>query len=315
MNTATAVSTTGAGTVTLTADDDITVAGTGTVSTGTGLITLAGDVGVADAAGTTITVGGATALVSTTPAQITGGGENDTFNLRPQSNGTQLSIAGNAPTAAPGDVLNLDLTGLTPTVTPTAVGSGTVTSASGLVTFSGIERTNFTGTPVALTLDLTPAGFNGGFQDGNASPDVVNASVTAGVLNVTVQSDSAGTPLSFFSGDVTGVSSLTVTGSTDRETVIIDETNMPAGLPIFVNAGDPTTAPGDTLVVITTNTTSPVFTPGMAAGAGAFTFGNRAAVTFTGIESVVTAIVSIAVTDGSASETAPSRASIPPGSR
>ena len=136
---------------------------------------------------------------------------------------------------------------------------------------------------------------------GNASPDVVNASATAGVLNVTVQGNSTGTPVSFFSGAVTGVSSLTVNGSTDRETVLVDETNMPANLPIFVNAGAPATAPGDTLVVNTTNATSPVFTPG-APGAGAFTFGNRAAVTFTGIETVATAIVSIAATDGVASE-------------
>jgi len=266
------------GNIVLTSAGNLTV--NGTINNLSGHITLAGS---NTTTGTTITLASSTVLNSTNVVQIQGTSAADTFDLVPQT-AAALSVSGGAPTTVPGDVLNvIGDTGTT--LTSTGVGAGTLAFSNGSgITFTGIETLN-TATPIAVTLNLATLGF----QQGSTSPDVVSVSTTAGgVLNVTVQENNTGTPVSIYSGLATGVSSLTVTGSTDPQTFIVDETNT--GLPTVTVNGTGTA--NETLVVYTTNTTSPVFTPG-APRAGTVAFGNRNGITYTEIDNVATSIISV----------------------
>ena len=264
--------------ITLTSAGNLSV--NGTIISPTGHITLAGS---STTTGTTITLANPTVLSSINTVQIQGTSAADTFNLVPQA-ATALAVTGGTPTTAPGDALNV--TGDTGTaLNSTGVGAGSLTFTNGSgITFTGIETLN-TATPIAVTLNLATLGF----QQGSTSPDVVSVSTTAGgVLNVTVQENNTGTPVSIYSALATGVSSLTITGSTDRQTFIVDETN--AGVPaVTVNGTGPA---NETLVVYTTNTTSPTFTPG-GSRAGTVTFGNRNTITYSAIDNVDTSVVTV----------------------
>ncbi len=71
--------------------------------------------------------------------QVLGGTENDTFHVVPSTT-YDLTIAGGSPVVAPGDVLNLDLTGVTGAMVP-ATPDGTITFGSGQrpIAYTSIE--------------------------------------------------------------------------------------------------------------------------------------------------------------------------------
>ena len=249
----------GGGGVTLDAGDNVTVNGTVQTS-GAGQIIINGDFNNVDPiGGTTITLGSTGTLTAPAGATINGGAFPDTFNVHPIA-GTPLTINGFAPTTAPGDVLNLDLTGATGTQqTVTGPGNGffTFTNRS-TVTYTSIETINALNGQFALLLDMAAQGF----QDGNATPDVVNVSTDTNAsqdLVVTV-SNNGGPATTFFNGAVSGVSSFTILGSTDPQTVNVDETN--GNLPPITDTGNTALTTGvNTLNVNLTNTTGATDTP------------------------------------------------------
>jgi len=207
-----------------------------------------------------------------------------------------LLTVGTGTVAIATPVLDLDLTGVAnPTVGLTNLGATLSLGTLANVSLSGVTTLNATGGTMAVSLNMASLGF----QDGSPNPDVVSISTTTGgVMNVTVQSDSTGTPVSVFSGLASGVGSFTLNGSNDPEAFLIDETN--GGLPaLTINGNGPTTAPGDTLAVNTTNATGTTLTPG-APGAGTYTFTNRSPIAFTGIENPTTAIVSLSASSPTA---------------
>ena len=280
----------------LIAGDNLIVAGTLEMS-GSGPIRLSVDQGNSDPA-----VGGfldltAATIATPTPILITGGSGADTFNVSPFA-GNAITVLGGAPGGSPGDTLNLDFTGATgATFQPGAPGAGRFSFADRqTVNYSGIE-TLVTGDVYALVIDMATLGF----QNSSPDPDVVNISTTAGgLLQISVQNNSVDAAVSAFSGLAANVTLVTVIGSTDRESFLIDETN--GGLPpIDVRGNAPVISPGDALSIILTNTTGVTLIPG-APGSGAFTFTNRDSVQFSGIENLQTNSVSIAVTDGTVSE-------------
>ncbi|MDY3562373.1 hypothetical protein R5W23_003839 [Gemmata sp. JC673] len=286
------VSTTGA-TLTINAGDAVTIGGTlTTAASGTVNVNVdagAVDVGVGGAVtfSTTSNVSGATTL------NVTGGADDDTFNLRPLTTG----ITTNLIAAAGTDALNIDLTAATASAfgNITAAGAGTFSFGNrGSVVVTGLESVAATGGTYAVNFGLQTAGF----QDGNASPDVTTVSNTGTALNVTVQANSTGAAQTLFSGRTGDVSTLTVTGSTDRDTVTVDLTNpLPA---VTVAGGAPATVPGDTLNLITTNAAGATFTP--VVGGGTYTFVNRSAVTFSQIETGPAPVLRVAASDASAAE-------------
>jgi len=296
VNAGTTVSTTGS-TINLNAGDAAILNGTFSTAAA-GMINVLVDQGAADVGvGGTVTTSATTVVNGATSVVITGGADADTFTLRPFATAV-ITLTGANPTTLPGDTLNLDLTGTTtPTLTPTNPSGGGFTFGNrGTVDYNTIEAIVTTGAPLALVLDLVALGF----QNGSPNPDVVSLSTTAGgVLNATVQNNSTGTPLSFFSGLASSVSSITVIGSSDSETFRIDET-QPGLPPITVQGNTQTSGPGDALAINFTNATGTAFASG-APGAGTYTFGNRASIDFTGIE-IAPALVTIAATDPTAGE-------------
>lgn len=175
--------------ISLMAGDDLTIAGT--ITSGSGVVTLMGDAGNLDAGtGTTVNLTGT--VTSTAVAQISGGGDVDTFNITPQT-GAALNVVGGNPTMMPGDTLLLDTAGATPTVltpgmTPDA---GTFSFGGGRqnVTFTGIE-TAATATVTVTATDATASevpGNPGQFtvtRVGDTSADLtVNLMITGTATN------------------------------------------------------------------------------------------------------------------------------------
>jgi filamentous hemagglutinin len=273
---------TATGNITVTAGDNVTINGT-LATGGNGTITLSGDVGGADNNdGTTITLASTGTLAASAGATLNGGSNADTFFIHPIA-GTPITVHGNDPTTPPGDTLNIDLTGADGAVqTVTGVGAGFFTfSNRSTVTYDGIETINGTPIPFALVLDMTAEGF----EDGNSKPDVINVSTDAsGFLTVTVQNDSVGPAIVFFHGLASGVSSFSIVGSTDPETLNVDETNGKVP-PITFEGNEPTTVPGDTLNVTLTNATEAALNL-TGANAGVFSFTNAADITYSSVEAV-----------------------------
>jgi len=249
VNAGVTVSSTG-GNVVLNAGDDLLLSPTALVSAIAGAITINVDnPGGADddpGVGSTVTLSDSTNLVSANGTTMASGVDNDVFNIVPQVAST-IFIDGNAPGfgdpgVPPGDTLNLDVTGLTSTLDliPTDGGFvGTLSSAVDDVSFVNIETiTSLNGlVDVQVRLDLStdavltnppfnlPAG--SGFGDDGA-PDDVSVQVTADGLQLIV-SDGVDTaeilPLA------ASVNSLTVVGSSDDDSLILNETML--GLPNF----------------------------------------------------------------------------------
>ncbi|WP_417391015.1 choice-of-anchor D domain-containing protein [Gimesia sp.] len=246
---------TAAGTVTLTATDspaatdDLTIdPGVTVESTGADVVLNAGDnfllfLGGEVIASTTIEInvdpiagdpdadGGVVVLfgnVNATQTTINGGDDADAFNILPTST-SPITINGGAPAfPGPGDVLNMDFSGLasSPFLTlGAAPGSGAfgfvAPDTEEIVDFTGIENVASSGA-YHLVLDM----FFSGFQ--NTAADEIDATVDGTGTNLLLDINGG----NFFTGAVADILSFTTVGSTDDETLNINE-NATGGLPFF----------------------------------------------------------------------------------
>jgi hypothetical protein len=163
----------------------------------------------------------------------------DIFNITPQQN-SQITVNGLLPVlpTSPGDTLNLDLAGLNPPTVKldAAPGSGTFIFNGPVprqdVTFTSIEQVNATG-PYHLVLDMEDSGF----QDGSA--DNIKLQLNSAHLELEIHVNTF-TP--FFSGLIEDILSFQLYGSTDSDTLTIDDSG---GLPVFADVlPDPLNDPG-----------------------------------------------------------------------
>ncbi|QDT41467.1 hypothetical protein Pan241w_15280 [Gimesia alba] len=245
---------TASGTVTLTSTDgagpgdDLTInAGVTVESTGADVILNSGDNFLLALTGeviadTTITINvdpitdgaGATVdllgNVDATLTTINGGDDEDTFNILPTQD-SPITINGGNPTlpTVPGDVLNLDFTGLTSPVLTLGMspGSGTFSFAGDPqlpVTYSSIENVTTSTGAYHLVLDMLASGFQ------NAAADTIDAALDGSGTDLVIDINAA----NFFTGDASDILSFTVIGSADNDTLNINES--PGGLPFFTTA-------------------------------------------------------------------------------
>ena len=136
---------------------------------------------------------------------------------------------------------------------------------------------------------------------------MVNVSTNASGNLLVTAANNGGAAASYFTGAAAGVGSVTVTGSSDADRLNVDETNP--GIPVLTfNAGlpNPPASPGDELNLTLTGVTNPTlndtFSP--ASGySGGWSFGNRKAVHFTGIETLNPNSGAIVVTVGAGNHT------------
>ncbi|MEQ8852748.1 hypothetical protein, partial [Gimesia sp.] len=223
--------------VVLTAGDDFTMDATSQINAATTIgIFVDPSVGDPDAVGGTVDlVGGISAPGGTT---VTGGDDDDTFNILPSSTST-IAVVGGDPTlpAVPGDTLNIDLSGVTDPalVLGGAPGSGTFNFLAPdtelAVSYSSIEDVNTLAGSYHLVLDM----FFSGFED--ASDDTIDVGLDAGGTNLLIDINGS----NFFTGNDADILSFTVLGSDDDDTLNINETA--GGLPIFATAA-PSAVPG-----------------------------------------------------------------------
>jgi fibronectin-binding autotransporter adhesin len=218
-------------TVTLNGGDSVTLPASSLI-VATGTVTINVDAGIADTA-----TGGVVSLLADidAPLAVINGGTDtigDSFTVRPdQDTGgvlTPIQVNGLAPTATmSGDSLTLVLTGLgTPTLTLTpGDGNGAFsfgTAAASLV-YSSIE--NIVTSPVLpyhLVVDMQYLGF------ANGVADTILAQLSPTGTNLLLSANGS----SLFGGAKDSIQSLTIIGSSDDETLTIQETT--GGLPLFV---------------------------------------------------------------------------------
>ncbi|MDP7020183.1 MAG: hypothetical protein QGG36_30580, partial [Pirellulaceae bacterium] len=176
-------------------------------------------------------------LSSDAGAFFNGGSDNDTFNFRPQE-GTEITVDGNDPTFAgavdnpvpPGDVLNLDLTGIAAGNTYlniTGAGAGTYSFAipetKQDVNYQEIETNQTSVGDVHLVLDMKRAGF----ETGGGDDDTTEAKLNAAGDRLELYVDG----VQVFDGDNDDIHSLTIIGSADDDKFQVTETA--GGLPNF----------------------------------------------------------------------------------
>jgi fibronectin-binding autotransporter adhesin len=216
-----------AGSITLRVGDDVTATAPLTATT-TLLIEVDGAAGVD--ADVNVTTGGSTVslLGVTAPAGATiqGGADNDTFQITPSATAS-FAVHGGSPTfgdpgVPPGDTLDLNLSGVAPGNTTLTLGSPL---GSGIysfvapetelpVSFTSIEQNPASAGAYHLVLDMRLSGFQNGVAD-QILADFVGASPD---LRLRVNSGTV------FTGPAADVLSLTVIGSTDDDSLVIDET-------------------------------------------------------------------------------------------
>ncbi|WP_417376837.1 choice-of-anchor D domain-containing protein [Gimesia maris] len=223
--------------VELNVGDDFTLTAGGMIQAASTIaINVDPSAGDLDLAGSTVDLLGSVIASLTT---ITGGDDNDTFNILPSTT-SPINIVGGDPTlpTSPGDTLNMDLTGLgTSTVlTLGAAGAGTFSFAPNpqqAVNYSSIENVITSNGAYHLVLDMVASGFE---TPGPAdTPDTINVGLDDSGTNLLIAINSI-TPGDFFTGDDADILSFTVLGSDDSETLNINENNAGGGLPFFVGA-------------------------------------------------------------------------------
>ncbi|QDT41650.1 hypothetical protein Pan241w_17130 [Gimesia alba] len=246
---------TAAGTVTLTSTDgagpgdNLTIyAGVTVESTGADVVLNSGDNFLLALTGeviadTTITINvdpitnGAGAIVDllgnvdATLTTINGGDDTDTFNILPTGD-SPITINGGDPTLpGPGDVLNMDFSGLTnPPVLTLGMDAGSgefsflAPDLQLPVTYSSIENVTTSTGAYHLVLDM----FASGFQDGVADDINVALDATGTDLQIAIN------PSIFFTGAIADILSFTVLGSSDSDALHVNETT--GGLPFFATA-------------------------------------------------------------------------------
>lgn len=181
----------------------------------------------------------ATADIDAASAVFLGSGDNDSFAFRPDDDATSnlgsvvntpIVVAGNGESAAGGDALSLDLAGLNNAglLVNSISGGGLNFGNAAAVTYNGIEQVNAppAAGAYALTLDM-----NGplGAANGPLGDDFITAQVNGPNLELIVVGVNGGAPV--FSGPQANIESLTVIGTSDRDTLTIRES--PGGLPAF----------------------------------------------------------------------------------
>lgn len=155
---------------------------------------------------------------------LNGGTGDDTFSVAPDAN-TTYTVVGNPPVlpAAPGDTLNLDLTGLTnPQNFITGPGDGIFNFGNAQpLGYLSIETLNVIGGQYDLVFNLNLSIFGNDFV-----ADVIQASLDATGANL--QLFRLGDPPFYtgllFNGAVSAVRSLSVIGSSDDDTLLVVET-------------------------------------------------------------------------------------------
>ena len=241
------------GRIDLRAGDDLTLFAGSVISAANGAIAIVvddpgsdPDAGPSDI-GSTVTLGAANVLVSANGTTITGGDDNDRFNIVPQIASDVYIVGG--PAESLGDGLNFDLTGLIDVVLdliPTTTGMLGVLNATGkeAVRFINIESLGTTGGSfdVRVRMDLSndvsqiagpiAAGIGTGLgDDGNA--DAITALASGANLRLNVESDVDGldvlTSVQLLAASVTR---LEIVGSADDDQLIID---FDSGSPIPAN--------------------------------------------------------------------------------
>jgi fibronectin-binding autotransporter adhesin len=218
-------------TVTLNGGDTVTVP-TLSFLAAAGTVTINVDAGSADTAtGGVVTL---TADIDAPLAVINGGTDaiGDAFTVRPdQDTGdilTPIQVNGLAPTATmTGDTLTLVLTGLgipTLTLTP-GDGNGAFSFGAGAASlvYNSIEKiVTSPALPYHLVVDMQYLGF------ANGAADTILAQISPSGTDLLLAVNAA--PL--FTGTNSSIQSLTIIGSSDDETLTIQETT--GGLPLFL---------------------------------------------------------------------------------
>jgi hypothetical protein len=233
INAGVTVQSTGADVV-LNSGDDFLLSLTGEVIAAT-TITINIDP-ITDGAGATVDLLG---NVNATQTTINGGDDSDIFNILPTVD-SPITVNGGDPTLpGPGDVLNLDFSGLAAAPALTLggdPGSGQFSflapDTEQAVNYTSIEDVNTNGSgSYHLVLDM----FFSGFED--ASDDTIDVGLDAGGTNLLIDINGS----NFFTGNDADILSFTVLGSADNDTLNINETA--GGLPFFATAA-PAGIPG-----------------------------------------------------------------------
>ena len=226
INAGVTVQSTGADVV-LNSGDDFLLSLTGEVIAAT-TITINIDP-ITDGAGATVDLLG---NVNATQTTINGGDDSDIFNILPTVD-SPITVNGGDPTLpGPGDVLNLDFSGLAAAPALTLggdPGSGQFSflapDTEQAVNYTSIEDVNTNGSgSYHLVLDM----FFSGFED--ASDDTIDVGLDAGGTNLLIDINGS----NFFTGNDADILSFTVLGSADNDTLNINETA--GGLPFFATA-------------------------------------------------------------------------------
>lgn len=279
------------GNILIDAGDDFTMAAGSTLNAN-GLFAIQIDAGNADAGtGATANLGGT--LVCTGASTINGAGDSDTFHVNPIST-ANLTINGGAPTAPanPGDTLNYNGPGL---LAFTSGDSGTISQASfNNVAFTGMETVNtqfVSGTNGDFTVSAGP-------EAGDGIDDVFVVQRQNGNIEVSVGPDAMSAVLVFSqpAGDVT---SLTIEGSSDDDTLIVDYSNgvpIPSDGLIFHGNGDGINDNDVLRIIDTTSTavTSVAHTFSSSSNGSVriqSTTGVFQAITYTGLEPITDTLV------------------------
>ncbi|QDU13974.1 Pectinesterase [Gimesia maris] len=249
--------------VELNVGDDFTLTAGGTIQAASTIaINVDPSAGDLDLAGSTVDLLGNVIAAQTT---ISGGDDSDTFNILPTQD-SPITVNGGDPTlpVVPGDVLNLDFSGLaSPPVLTLGVDAGSgafsflAPDLEQPVNYSSIENVNTSVGGYHLVLNM----FTSGFQD--SSDDTIDATVDATDTDLLLDINGG----NFFTGAVADILSFTTIGSTDNETLNINE-NANGVLPFFQGAA-PATIPGSNGSHL--NTSAQTFLDAEFAGAAPFT--------------------------------------------
>ncbi|MFO0844924.1 MAG: hypothetical protein U0797_21440 [Gemmataceae bacterium] len=209
------------GSLSLRAGDNLTIDPAAKLTTsGAGTILLEVDATGADpGVGGTATFRGAS-LIAPAGATALGNGDNDTFTFTPSAD-TPITVNGATPAVAPGDALNLDLTGFTGKVLQvTELNTATATFAATAkdVKIVSVEDVNLTGGSFQVLLDLAQASLNGvPFGNGTANPDAVRVSLDGTGTDLLIAAAQNGQPLvGYFAMNLSGARGLSLAGSADR---------------------------------------------------------------------------------------------------
>lgn len=258
MLSAPAVLTLNMGSVRFDIGDDVSLPTGTTISAPVGTITINVDAAASDVdnpdVGSMVTV---EADLAAMRADLTGGDDDDTFNITPDDD-TPISVDGMLPVAPamPGDTLNINLDGvLNPQLGLRGVGAETLTSANrAAVSAVSIETFNVTssggggggGNTYRLVIDTTQIDLGAGIIGGDGSADSVEMSLAAASTSLQVVVNG----VVIFADDLADINGIQVLGSDDDDTLTIDNANGLINRDIdYRGMGQQTTPMGDTLVI------------------------------------------------------------------